>query len=893
MKKRIISCTMSAAMLFSALCAVFSPNVLADAYSATQQLSLGAILFPNDIISFDDNSKLIYTSAALNKEVSVGNKMIILPNFSEISTETVTTEGAAFYGWKVISDTIDSTTGKRTSLELAPVFIIYDTTKADLTVNFPESVTNTSPTIKLVAKSGYVADSFASGISYNKQTGEITLANYALDASGNINLGDTYKEEIPTVKLYKGTEQVTELAVCPQSVSQMQFTAKATYSSGEETTENISWSLNDDIEEFISIDNNGLVTVTPYFTGDDFTVIASVGDVSASAIVHLEHSYGEWKEVIAPTLAAPGLEISECSTCHDTRSNPIAQLSDAGLPTGKITVNADANWSELIAVEAINYTHVYKSANLAITASDDIEVKDVSYHVSNTPLTAEQLESVTAWTSGKEVYLTADGKYIVYVKITDSSEKTAYISSNGILIDNTAPVINGIENNSVYYGAKTFTVTETNLAKVTVNGVDAQPENGVYTLSPENLSNYTIVVTDLAGNETTYSGCIYSEDISASNLILGVTEGATYRKGSLIIFSAEGYNMDIEAPKDGDIRFVPYSYASASSSGYFGSTYKRSVSTSKLSVGTQTLSVVFKQQKYSAAEGWTDTGITDTKTVEFKLEKREEIENTRGSLKASFYKISFDTNGGSKLDYVLVDRMKYLKEPVAPTKTGYKFDGWYTNEALTAEYDFSERVTSNMTLYAKWTKTSATVEDDLFSDVSKDDWYYDNIAYVYASGLMNGTGEAEFSPDMPTTRAMIVTILYRLEGEPNTSSSSFIDVSPDSYYADAVAWAQESDIVKGTSAATFSPDKEITREQLMTILYRFAAYKDYDLSSKTGLGNYTDSDQVADYASSAFQWAVATKVASGRTEKFLSPKASATRAEVASAFQNFIEGNVQ
>ena len=198
-----------------------------------------------------------------------------------------------------------------------------------------------------------------------------------------------------------------------------------------------------------------------------------------------------------------------------------------------------------------------------------------------------------------------------------------------------------------------------------------------------------------------------------------------------------------------------------------------------------------------------------------------------------------------------------------------------------------------MTLYAKWIKSSSSSSDKVFTDVSKDDKYFDDIAYVYASGLMNGTGEESFSPDMPTTRAMIVTILYRLEGEPATNKSNFTDVPSDSYYAKAVSWAQENDIVKGTTSTTFAPNNEITREQLMTILYRFAEYKDYELSSRISLINYKDAEIISKYAHDAFSWAMATKVASERTEKYLKPRSSATRAEVAAAFQNFIEGNEQ
>ena len=422
-----------------------------------------------------------------------------------------------------------------------------------------------------------------------------------------------------------------------------------------------------------------------------------------------------------------------------------------------------------------------------------------------------------------------------------------------------------------------------------INNTEATPVENVYTLSAAQTTIYVITATDKLGNTTTYNVTVQPQPISTTNKILGITEGGTYKKGNTIIFSAEGDGMNNTSPKDGDVRYLPYSYTTDTTYSFTSSSYTQIISTSKMSSGSNTLSVLFKMQQYKSGTGWVDTSYTDTKSVSFILENRQEIENKRGTAMASFYKIEFDTDGGSKVNYVLVNRLKTLNPPIAPTKVGYTFAGWYTSSSLKTKYDFSQRVTQSMTLYAKWEKSSEN--DNPFNDVSKDAWYYDNIAYVYASGLMNGTGDAEFSPEMPTTRGMIVTILYRLEGEPKFTNSYFEDVSSDAYYYKAVLWAKANNIVNGTSATTFSPNSEITREQLMTILYRYAQFKDYDLSKMAALSDYTDADQVSYYAADAFRWAIATNLATGRSSTTLAPKASATRAEVASAFKNFIENN--
>ena len=134
--------------------------------------------------------------------------------------------------------------------------------------------------------------------------------------------------------------------------------------------------------------------------------------------------------------------------------------------------------------------------------------------------------------------------------------------------------------------------------------------------------------------------------------------------------------------------------------------------------------------------------------------------------------------------------------------------------------------------------TANAASGNRFSDVSTGSWYYDAVQYVYDAGLMSGTGSDVFSPDGATTRGMIVTLLYRLEGSPVCSSASFSDVSSGKYYAQAVARTAENGIVSGYSASRFGPENAITREQLATILYRYAAYKGYDVSDLSSLTGY-------------------------------------------------------
>ena len=175
-----------------------------------------------------------------------------------------------------------------------------------------------------------------------------------------------------------------------------------------------------------------------------------------------------------------------------------------------------------------------------------------------------------------------------------------------------------------------------------------------------------------------------------------------------------------------------------------------------------------------------------------------------------------------------------------------------------------------------------------FDDVSEDDWYYDSVYYVYAYGLMNGTAEATFSPENATTRGMLVTILYRMEGSPQGGGwSPFTDVDPELYYAQPIAWAAWNGIVKGITETTFSPDAPVTRQQMAAILYRYAAWKKWDVSQQGNLFQFTDWEQIQEYARTPLAWASAAGLIQGKENNILDPAGTATRAQVATILQRF------
>ena len=170
-----------------------------------------------------------------------------------------------------------------------------------------------------------------------------------------------------------------------------------------------------------------------------------------------------------------------------------------------------------------------------------------------------------------------------------------------------------------------------------------------------------------------------------------------------------------------------------------------------------------------------------------------------------------------------------------------------------------------------------------FGDVPQNSWFADAVKYVSENKLMNGTSTTAFSPNGNMSRAMLATVLYRMSGETAEADSSFGDVSSSAYYAAAVSWASSKGIVNGTGADAFSPNASITREQLAAMLYRYAG----EPSVSADLSAYTDTVDISPYASKAVEWCVAKGILSGKSATRLAPQDTATRAECAAMLQRF------
>ena len=293
-----------------------------------------------------------------------------------------------------------------------------------------------------------------------------------------------------------------------------------------------------------------------------------------------------------------------------------------------------------------------------------------------------------------------------------------------------------------------------------------------------------------------------------------------------------------------------------------------------------------------------------------RIRDRADVVCTAGETPARTWNITYVTDGGTigGLYPVTYTEGTVTVLPTNVTKPGYTFLGWFTayiGGVQVRQIEATE--TGEKTFYARWQKTvlppppvtpgtpvtparPAAPVGLPFADVSSSDWFYNDVRYVYEKGIMDGTGADRFSPNAPLTRAMIVTILYRMAGSPSVSGSSdFTDVAAGKWFAKAVAWAAANGIVNGYGDSLFGPNDPVTREQLAAILYRYAVYGGMTaVTLEENLGSFADTAQLSAYAIQAMNWAVGQGLINGSGSNLV-PKAQATRAQVAAIIHRYLE----
>ena len=323
--------------------------------------------------------------------------------------------------------------------------------------------------------------------------------------------------------------------------------------------------------------------------------------------------------------------------------------------------------------------------------------------------------------------------------------------------------------------------------------------------------------------------------------------------------------------------------------------------------------IVGNQVEAVGLASYDNTFYLDGKQIapRIRIRDRADVVCTAGETPIKTWNITYVTDGGT-INGAYPTTYTEGTVTVLPTnvtKSGYTFLGWFT--AYTGGVQIRQigaTETGDKVFYAHWKKNADPIDPIIpilpgiiggntgsniklpFGDVTVSDWFYDDVRYVYANGIMDGTSSDRFAPNAPLTRAMIVTILYRMDGSPAMSGASdFKDVDSNKWFAKAVAWAAANGIVNGYGSGLFGPNDPVTREQLAAILYRYTAYcKASTTMNGDNLASFTDLSTVSGYALESMNWAVGEKLLKGANSK-LDPKANATRAQVAAIIHRYLE----
>ena len=308
-------------------------------------------------------------------------------------------------------------------------------------------------------------------------------------------------------------------------------------------------------------------------------------------------------------------------------------------------------------------------------------------------------------------------------------------------------------------------------------------------------------------------------------------------------------------------------------------------------------------QGYNHFVGWTDGTTTYDANTQVKIEKDTTF--------TAVWTYIPPANPNYRIDIPAAEGGTVTADPAAAkagatvTLTATPDEGYAVGTiTVTDRFGDAVKVTENadgtytftmpngqVTVKATFVETEEPAPAEPFPDVDENDWFYDEVVYVYENGLMNGVENNQFAPNTATNRAMLATILYRLAGQPDVSGDlPFTDVAAGTWYTDAVLWAAQNGIVNGLGENTFAPMNTLTREQLVTMLYRYAEAEGYDVSAAADLSGYPDADKVQTYAQEAMSWAVAEGIVAGMEDGTLNPAGNATRAQIATILMRFCEG---
>ena len=573
---------------------------------------------------------------------------------------------------------------------------------------------------------------------------------------------------------------------------------------------------------------------------------------------------------------------------------------------GVLTVAADEK-AKTLTVTATAVGNSYKSATATVTVTQPATITGVTVDPATATVEAGKTQEFTAKVEG-----TGDVSQDVTWSVEGKNSTSTTISATGLLTVAAGETAEELtvkataKGDGITYGTATVTVTQpATITGVTVTPATATVEAGgtqQFTATVRGTGNFREEVTwSVSGNE--------SDDTTIENGVLTVAADETAATltvtATAVVDDTKSDTAMVTVTQPATITGVTVTPATATveagKTQQFTATVRGTGSVSKevtWSVsGSNAGTTISENGLLTVATDETATTLTvtatavgdntkyATATVTVTQPDPDEPLNPGGGTTGNRYcYLTFETRGGSEIDSLrvklgeTVSLDEYLSE-----RAGFDFAGWYSDDS------FAERVgelymNGSKTVYAAW---------EPFDDAGRGDWFYDSVVYVYENGLMDGVSDTLFDPDGTVTRAQLVTMLWRLEGEPSVNYAlPFTDVSGGEWYAEAVRWAAGEGIVNGVSETEFAPNAAVTREQLAAILHRYAQHKGYDVSigESTNILSYSDFASISEYAISAMQWVCGEGIITGVTESTLEPRGTATRAQSAAILMRFLEG---
>lgn len=701
---------------------------------------------------------------------------------------------------------------------------------------------------------------------------------------------------------YEAATAVTkDVTIRTKAIAESDFTfdlADKTYT-GSEIRPAVTSSLLADADYTVTYSDNvnvGQATITVTGTGNctgtvtkHFNIVPR--SISGVTISGLDASYPYTGSAITPAVTVTD---GTMTLVKDT-DYTIAYSNNTALGTATITLTGKGNYKD---TKTTTFAVVAGAASGTVTISGTGSGENGAYRIGDT-LTASIAEGATVdqltyqWYNKNgaiagatsTTYTLKEGDTSVYVVVTSSGNYAGSLQSETVEVGKSP--LPGTVTASIEDKDGNGKNSMGDIITVTVSGGPSAEHYSIVWMRDSSVisgasgTTYTIVKADQGKTisvKIVAKGDSYTGEKTADKVF-----AVAAVKPDAPVLSASAGNQKVTltwaAPYDGGSAITGYTLTVTPANGT-ATTYTLAANVTSHDVTGLTNGTAYTFTLIASNEVGNSEAGTATATP-----KAPAGENGSGSGSVS---LTFETGGGKPMDKIsgeigtVIDLTKYV-----PVREGYVFVGWYADKALTKKIT-SIKLEKDTVVYAKWEKAPA--EGIPFLDVKGDDWFYSAVLYVYEKGIMNGVSTTEFSPKSNTSRAMIVTMLYRLENEPEVKTKdSFSDVAAGQWYSAPIAWASSNHIVNGIGENRFAPNNPVTREQLAAILYRYAQYKNADVSASADLSAFADAGSVSDYAVSAMQWAVGAGIINGRDGKMLAPTGTATRAEVATMIMRFAE----